>query len=340
VIEPGETVVVKPFWTKRFTLNKYVRPRFSCSISVTETGDAVKPTGSPAGDYVIGDGSAQYGTFPSGTVDSIHQCGPASAGCYGISVMSPTTRPAAHWDTTLTETLTGTVYSIPKTWTLHIGDSFTDVPRSQPFYQKIETLLHKGITSGCSPTQYCPGQKISRGQIATFVAKGIAGNAANIPVSGSVGAQPYDCTAGGASLFTDVTPTDMFCKQIHYVASKSVDPGCAPGLFCSGDTLTRLGMASFIANALVQPGGDAAVPLTYGPDSVTGLSYSCNPASPNLHFTDVPDTDPFCRHVNYLWARGIISGCSATEYCPTGEVTRDQMAKFLVNAFKLTLYGP
>jgi hypothetical protein len=44
--------------------------------------------------------------------------------------------------------------------------------------------------------------------------------------------------------------------------------------------------------------------------------------------------------VNYLWARGIISGCSPTEYCPTGEVTRDQMAKFLVNAFKLTLYGP
>ena len=341
IVEPGETVMVMPSWTKHFTPNRYVA-RFPCSTSVTETGGAVKPPGS-AGDYVVGDGSAHYATFPgglAGTATSRHQCGPTSADCYGISVMAPTTRPAAHWDTTLTETLRGTVTTFAKVWTLHIGDSFTDVPRSQPFYQKIETLLHKGITSGCSPTEYCPGQKISRGQIATFVAKGLAGSGANIPASGAVGALPYDCTAGGTSLFTDVTPTDMFCKQIHYIAAKNVDPGCAPGLYCSGDTVTRLSMASFVANALVAPGGAAAVPLSYGPDSVTGLSYSCDPANPNAHFTDVPESDPLCKHVNYLWARGIISGCSATEYCPTGEVTRDQMAKFLVNAFKLTLYGP
>jgi hypothetical protein len=99
-------------------------------------------------------------------------------------------------------------------------------------------------------------------------------------------------------------------------------------------------MAAFVAKVLVQPEGDAAVPLTYGPDPVTGLSYSCDPASPNVHFTDVPDSNPLCKQANYLWARGIIAGCSATEYCPTGEVTRDQTAKFLVNTFKLKLYGP
>ena len=33
-------------------------------------------------------------------------------------------------------------------------------------------------------------------------------------------------------------------------------------------------------------------------------------------------------------------GGGATTYCPTGNVTRDAMAKFLVNAFKLPLYGP
>ena len=132
----------------------------------------------------------------------------------------------------------------------------------------------------------------------------------------------------------------MFCKHIHYIASKNVDAGCDPGLYCPGDNLTRLQMAAFVAKALVEPGGDDAVPLTYGPDPVTRLSYSCDPASPNVHFTDVPATDPLCKDANYLWAKGIISGCSPTEYCPTGEVTRDQMAKFLVNAFTLTLYGP
>ncbi len=344
VLEPGETVGVTPSW--KFAHRTSFSTPSPCGAGSLETfwGTALTMTGPPAGDYVIEDNRANY---------SPENCGSLRSDCYSMSVSESTGRPASHWDATFSESVLARYYirvsfsqyqyyskSAIKDWTLHIGDSFTDVPRSQPFYKKIETLLHRGITLGCSPTQYCPGQKISRGQIATFTAKGLAGSAANIPESGTVGDQPYDCTEGGTSLFTDVDPTDMFCKQIHYIASKNVDPGCDPGLYCPGDTLTRLQMAAFVANALVQPGGDAAVPVTYGPDPVTRLSYSCDPASPNSHFTDVPDSDPLCKDVNYLWARGIISGCSPTEYCPTGEVTRDQMAKFLVNAFTLTLYGP
>jgi hypothetical protein len=44
--------------------------------------------------------------------------------------------------------------------------------------------------------------------------------------------------------------------------------------------------------------------------------------------------------VHFLWAPGIIDGCAANLYCPTGVVLRDAMAKFLVNAFKLKFYGP
>ena len=73
---------------------------------------------------------------------------------------------------------------------------------------------------------------------------------------------------------------------------------------------------------------------------VTGRSYSCDAGSPNTHFTDVPATDPFCKPIHFLWAKGIVSGCSATEYCPMGLVNRDAMAKFLANAFRLELYRP
>ena len=76
------------------------------------------------------------------------------------------------------------------------------------------------------------------------------------------------------------------------------------------------------------------------PNAVTGSSDSCNPASPNLHFSDVGTSDPFCKHVHFLWAKGIIAGCSETEYCPGAAVTRDAMAKFLGNAFGLVLYAP
>ena len=346
VMEPGETAVVMPSWGKTVGSVSYRPPLPLCSASLTEAGSAATLTGPAAGDYAISVEAAQYGAFSNPTTLSgpnATQC----AGCYAMSVMAPSGRPAPHWDASFTETLDGTL-THSKVWTLHVGDSFTDVPRSNPFYKKIETLLHRGVTSGCGPTEFCPGQDVSRGQIAVFVAKKLAGSAANIPSAGVVAFQPYppypayDCKEGGTSVFTDVAPTDMFCKHIHYIAAINVDRGCGPSLYCPSRILSRLEMATFVANALFPNGGDITipgVPLTYT-DSVTGLSYSCDPASPNVHFTDVPITDPFCKDAHYLWAKGIISGCSPTEYCPIGEVTRDQMAKFLVNAFKLTLYGP
>ena len=38
--------------------------------------------------------------------------------------------PVTHWDSTVDETMTPT--STIKTWVLHIGDSFTDVPDTSP----------------------------------------------------------------------------------------------------------------------------------------------------------------------------------------------------------------
>jgi hypothetical protein len=137
-----------------------------------------------------------------------------------------------------------------------------------------------------------------------------------------------------------VPPTDIVCRSVHYIAAQNVTLGCGPGLYCPAGNVTRLEMASFVAKAVVAPGGGAAIPLTYGPDPVTGFSYSCNAGSPNIHFTDVPASDVFCKHVHYLWAKGIITGCSATLYCPTDPVTRDAMSKFLGAAFDLQLYGP
>jgi len=161
-----------------------------------------------------------------------------------------------------------------------------------------------------------------------------------VPVSGMVNGKAYNCVAGGTSLFTDVSPTDVFCKSVHFLAAENVTTGCSAGLYCPADLVSRAEMAIFIAKGIVAPGGGAAVPLTYGPDPVTGFSYSCNPASPSLFFTDVSTTDTFCKHAHFLWAKGVIVGCSASQYCPTLNVGRDEMSKFLTNAFHLLLYGP
>jgi hypothetical protein len=353
VLEPGEAAQVAPSWTFQGFQG------FGCTARAA-SGKASKLAGPAGGDYVIGHDAAQYGLIGTrvcvgrpmcmpAIIYNIGPCGPGASNCYAMSVSAAAGRPAPHWDATFQETVSykscgeletcGPLNFRTHAWTLHVGDSFTDVPRSQPFYRKIETLLHKGITLGCAPTQFCPGSEVSRGQLATFVARSIARLAAAVPASGTVGDQPYDCSAGGVSLFSDVAPTDAFCKHIHYVASLNVDGGCEPGLFCPDASLTRLQMAAVVAKAIVEPGGDAAVPSVYT-DAVTGRFYNCDPGSENFHFTDVPPSDAFCRHASYLWARGVIAGCSPTEFCPAGDVTRAEMAKFLVNAFKLTLYGP
>ena len=323
VLEPGETVAVEPNWQNVTESN------------IASTGTASNAAGPAGATYSLTDTSGDYGTI---TANSAKDCFTATGNCYQFQVSAPATRPGglAHWDASFKETLTG---GTNKTWMLHVGDSFADVPRSQSFYSKIETLLHTGITGGCDATHYCPTSPVNRGQMAIFIAKGIAGGGANVPTSGLAGGQPYDCSPGGTSLFTDVAPTAIYCKHVHYIAAQNVTLGCSATQFCPNTNLTRQEMAIFIAKAIVAPGGGPAVPLVYGPDPITGSSYNCNFGG-NIHFTDVPAGSVACKHVHFLWAKGIIAGCSLTLYCPAGGITRDAMSKFLVNAFSLLLYGP
>ena len=159
--------------------------------------------------------------------------------------------------------------------------------------------------------------------------------------TGPASGVPYNCSPGGQSVYTDVSPTDPFCKQVHYAAAKNVASGCTATAYCPGQTVTRDATASFLARTLaVALGGASSVPLTYGPDPSTGRSYSCDAGSPNLHFTDVPASHAACKHIHYIWALGIVGGCSATQYCPGAPVNRDAMAKFIANGFGLPLYGP
>ncbi|HEY7112442.1 MAG TPA: hypothetical protein VIA45_05865 [Thermoanaerobaculia bacterium] len=324
VLEPGETVRVETAWQN------------VGSNAFSRAGTASAFMGPGGALYHINNTTADYGSIPKGATVNCYDAS-AAHDCYRVTVDAPASRPATHWDATFQEDLDANGSQI---WTLHVGESFSDVPRSEPFYAKIETMLHFGITTGCTPTAYCPGDVVPRDQMAIFIAKAIAGTGPLVPTAGRVGAQSYDCINGGHSLFTDVSPADPACKHVHYLAQQNVTLGCNTGLYCPTDSITRDAMASFVAKAIFAPKGGAAVPLTYGPDPKTGFSYSCDSGSPNTHFTDVPASQPFCKHIHYLWATGVLGGCTPTTYCPSGTVTRDAMAKFIANGFGLTLYGP
>jgi S-layer family protein len=83
-------------------------------------------------------------------------------------------------------------------------------------------------------------------------------------------------------------------------------------------------------------GGDAGVPAR-APDPGNGRSYDCTDGQPNA-FADVPDGDIGCKDIYYLWSKNILDGFSATSYGPDGKVLRAQMAKFLTNTYRLSLY--
>ena len=60
---------------------------------------------------------------------------------------------------------------------------------------------------------------------------------------------------------------------------------------------------------------------------------------PTPMFADVPASSPFCRWIEELARRGVVTGCGGGNYCPTAAVTREQMGVFLTVTFGLVLYG-
>jgi S-layer homology domain len=51
--------------------------------------------------------------------------------------------------------------------------TFTDVPTSSPWFPYVEALVDTGVTGGCAPGLYCPNDPVTRGQMATFLAKAL-----------------------------------------------------------------------------------------------------------------------------------------------------------------------
>jgi hypothetical protein len=65
------------------------------------------------------------------------------------------------------------------------------------------------------------------------------------------------------------------------------------------------------------------------------------PCTPGAEaFADVPAASGFCRWIEELARRGVVSGCGGGNYCPDAPVSRGQMGVFIGATFGLTLYGP
>jgi hypothetical protein len=107
---------------------------------------------------------------------------------------------------------------------------FNDLVGSK-FYDDIVWLAEEGITSGCGGGRFCPNGTVTRGQMASFLARAL-----DLPATGT----DYFSDDGGNS----------HEDNINRLAAAGVTSGCADGRYCPDGVVTRAQMASFLSKAL------------------------------------------------------------------------------------------
>ena len=207
---------------------------------------------------------------------------------------------------------------------------FSDVPTTESFASYIEAIYNNAITTGCGSGDYCPSEYVTRDQMAAFLVRATQIQAGQSTVN-------FTCNGGATCAmetpyFNDVLPaTDSFFPYVQKLKELGITTGCGNGNYCPSGNVTRDQMAAFIIRALY--GGIAGTYTCNG--GVAGASVPC--ASTTPYFSDVLPTDAnesgFYPYIQKMKELGITTGCGNGNYCPSEDVTRDQMAAFLARAF-------
>jgi len=131
-------------------------------------------------------------------------------------------------------------------------------------------------------------------------------------------AEPRDvgdaCAPGlPAAPFDDVAPTATHARGVDCVVHWDVTQGTAPRRYAPTGTVTRAQMAAFVSRVVLRTGGQLA---------------------PGEDAFDDDDGTTHEAAINALAAAGVVTGTGPRTYSPAVAVTRDQMATFLVRAYR------
>ncbi len=197
---------------------------------------------------------------------------------------------------------------------------FSDVPPTgygaggtAPFwaFHEIEACFRAGIVSGYEGGLYQPGWNVSRDQMATYIARALAGGDDKVPDN-------YTTPS-----FTDIPDTHWAFNYIEYTAEQNVvrgyDDGNGGFYYAPANFVDRGAMAVYIARSIVSPiGDDSSLPRPIVPT-----------------FGDVPTEYWAYAQVEYCYDEGVVMGYDDGLYYPNNIVSRDQMAVYISRAFNL-----
>ena len=148
-------------------------------------------------------------------------------------------------------------------------------------------------------------EELSRAQMAVFIVRLTHG--------------PFFQPPPAIGIFDDVVVEDygVFADYIEQLFNDGITSGCAPGMYCPDDPILRSEMAVFITKA------KGWMPI----DPPTGI------------FADVPTDHWAAGFIERIATEGVTSGCGdGTNYCPGGNVSRAEMAVFLVNGWNIETF--
>ena len=213
-----------------------------------------------------------------------------------IFAAMPTLPPGSVNDVTVT-TPSGLTGTLKNAWVV----DFNDEPLAGDFAGYVASLVGNEITVGVGGGNYGFTQNIKRQAMAVFIMKAKHG----------ICYTPPPCTG----LFLDVPCSSNFAPWIEAMAAEQITGGCGSGNFCPQNPVRRDQMAVFL---LKGEHGSSFVP-----PPCTGV------------FADVPCPGTFANWIEQLKAENITGGCGGSNYCPSNNNTRGQMAVFLVKTFNL-----
>ena len=125
------------------------------------------------------------------------------------------------------------VFSLVPTALAEKADDFTDVSRSDWYYQFVDYVTSKGYFNGTSETTFAPAENMTRAMFVTVLFR-------------------FDGAKGdrSQSAFTDVAPGQWYTDAINWAAANRIVDGVGNGKFAPNDPITRAQMCTMIERYL------------------------------------------------------------------------------------------
>ena len=125
------------------------------------------------------------------------------------------------------------VFSLVPTALAEKADDFTDVSRSDWYYQFVDYVTSKGYFNGTSETTFAPAENMTRAMFVTVLFR-------------------FDGAKGdrSQSAFTDVAPGEWYTDAINWAAANRIVDGVGNGKFAPNDPITRAQMCTMIERYL------------------------------------------------------------------------------------------